>query len=395
MKSAFKYTLAAALAIATLGARADAVTDWNAKAGDFIAEAKIGTPPAVRIMALAQTAVADGVRGAQRAGASVDAAIAAANRAVLIKFIPTQQAAIETAYQSALASVAQGPARASGLEIGEKAAVAVIAARADDHAAAAVADRYRPHAAPGAYVPTASPAVTQWPQRKPWLMTKPDQFRPEPPPALGSATWARDYNEVKSVGSRASTVRTAEQTEVARFWEFSLPSIYNGVVRSVALTPGRDAGQNARLFAAVSQAMDDAVIAVFDAKYHYNFWRPITAIRNGEFDGNPATEGDTGWASFIDSPLHPEYPSAHSILASAVGAVLQAELGAKPTPTLTTTSPTAKGAARSWTKIDDFVKEVGNARIYDGIHFRTSTEVGTKMGKQVGELAAQRLVRPD
>ncbi|HSI55482.1 MAG TPA: PA-phosphatase, partial [Ramlibacter sp.] len=123
--------------------------------------------------------------------------------------------------------------------------------------------------------------------------------------------------------------------------------------------------------------------------------RPTTAVRNGEFDGNPATEGDTGWSSLIDAPLHPEYPSAHSILAAAVGAVLQAELGSAPTPTLTTTSPTAKGAARSWTKVDDFVKEVGNARIYEGIHFRTSTEVGAKMGKQVGELAAQRFARPD
>ncbi|MEZ0309729.1 MAG: vanadium-dependent haloperoxidase [Ramlibacter sp.] len=395
MKPIFKITLAAALAISALGARADAVTDWNTKAGDFITEAKIGTPPAVRIMAIAQTAVADGARAAQGAGASVDAAIAAANRTVLLKFIPTQQAAIETAYQAALANVAQGTARTSGIELGEKAATAVIAARADDQAAAAASDRYRPHAAPGAYVPTAAPAVTQWPQRKPWLMTKADQFRPEPPPALNSATWTRDYNEIKAIGSKTSTVRTAEQTEMARFWEYSLPAIYNGVLRSVAQMPGRSAAQNARLFAAASQAMDDGLIAVFDAKYYYNFWRPTTAVRNGEFDGNPATEGDTGWSSLIDAPLHPEYPSAHSILAAAVGAVLQAELGSAPTPTLTTTSPTAKGAARSWTKVDDFVKEVGNARIYEGIHFRTSTEVGAKMGKQVGELAAQRFARPD
>ena len=119
------------------------------------------------------------------------------------------------------------------------------------------------------------PAAPQWPQRKPWLMTSAAQFRPGPPPALASEAWARDYNEVKALGGKHSTLRTAEQTEIARFWEYSLPPIYHGVVRSVADAPGRDVTQNARLFAAVAQAMDDAMIAVFDAKYHYNFWRPV------------------------------------------------------------------------------------------------------------------------
>ena len=145
------------------------------------------------------------------------------------------------------------------------------------------------------------------------------------------------------MGGKASTRRTAEQTEIARFWEFSLPSIYHGVVRSVADMPGRDPVRNARLFAAVAQAMDDAMIAVFDAKYHYNFWRPSTAIRNGDIDGNDATEREASWTPFIDTPMHPEYPSAHSILASAVGAVLKAELGDGPMPMLSTTSPTRQG----------------------------------------------------
>ena len=146
------------------------------------------------------------------------------------------------------------------------------------------------------------------------------QFRPGPPPALTSERWARDFNEVKRLGGKP-TARTAvpSETEIARFWEFSLPSIYFGVVRSVADAPGRDPLRNARLYAAVAQAMDDAMIGVFDAKYHYHFWRPSTAIRNGDVDGNDATERDATWAPFSDIPLHPEYPSAHSILASAVG----------------------------------------------------------------------------
>lgn len=243
-------------------------------------------------------------------------------------------------------------------------------------------------------MPTVVPAVPQSPQRMPWLMTGPAQFRPDPPPALASAVWARDYNEVKEFGGKYSARRTAEQTEVARFWEATLPPIYHGVVRSIAAAPGREVTQNARLFMAVTQAADDALIAVFDAKYHYNFWRPVTAIRNGDIDANDVTEREPSWTPFIDTPMHPEYPCAHCIISATVGTVLLAEVGAGPMPTLTTTSSTAGGASRSWATIDDFIQEVANARIYDGVHYRTSTEVGTTMGKRVGELAVAKYFRP-
>ena len=224
-------------------------------------------------------------------------------------------------------------------------------------------------------------------------MASPDQFRPGPPPRLDSETWARDFAEVKELGAKNSTRRTAEQTEIARFWEATLPPIYHGVVRSVAKDPTREVTQNARLFAAVTQATDDAFIAVFDAKYYYAFWRPITAIRNGDLDGNPATERDPSWLPFIDTPMHPEYPCAHCIVASTVATVLRAELGAGSMPILTTTSPTAGGAARSWSNLDDFVREVAEARIYDGVHYRHSTEVAVAMGKRVGELAVAKVLR--
>jgi hypothetical protein len=224
-------------------------------------------------------------------------------------------------------------------------------------------------------------------------MASASQFRPGPPPALASGLWARDYNEVKALGGRNSARRNAGQTEIARFWEYSLPPIYHGVVRSVAGMPGREPAQNARLFAAVAQAMDDAMIAVFDAKYHYNFWRPSTAIRNADIDGNDATEPEAGWTPFIETPMHPEYPSAHSILAASVATVLRAEVGDGAMPVLATSSPTAKGAVRRWAQIDDFVQEVSDARIYEGVHFRTSTEAGAAMGRQVGELAVARQLR--
>jgi hypothetical protein len=149
---------------------------------------------------------------------------------------------------------------------------------------------------------------------------------------------ARDYNEIKAVGAKNSTTRTPAQTETARFWEANGPVIYYPVVRSVANMPGRDVTQNARLFALTAEAIDDALIAVFDAKYQYNFWRPITAIRNGDIDGNDATERDAGWLPLVDAPMHPEYPCAHCIVSGAVAGVLVAEIGTGPTPTLSTTS---------------------------------------------------------
>ena len=402
MRHATRTALSAALLAGSFGASADVITEWNTKAGELVVEAKLGTPPANRVLAIVQTAVYDGVntitgrypapRQPEPApGASIDAAVAAANRITLMKLIPAQQAAIDAAYQAALATVTDGPAKTAGIAVGERAAAAVLAARADDGAGGPEA--YRPHTTPGAYVPTATPAVPQWQNRTPWLMTSAAQFRPGSPPALTSVAWAREYNEVKALGGKTSTRRTAEQTEIARFWEYSLPPIYHGVVRSVAAMPGREVTQNARLFMATTQAGDDALIAIMDAKYHYNFWRPATAIRNGDIDGNDATERDASWTPFIDVPMHPEYPSAHSILAGAVGAVLQAEIGAGPMPVLATASPTAKGAVRRWTKVDDFTQEVADARVYDGVHYRFSTEVGTAMGRRIGELAALKFLQ--
>ncbi len=389
MKHATRVCVAALFVGAALNANADVITDWNIKAGEIVTESKLGTPPAIRAMAIVQTAVHDAVN-AVKPGVSIDAAVAAANRATLAKLMPAQQASIDSAYQAALVQIADGPAKTAGIAVGEQAAAAVLARRADDGAASA--ESHRPHTTAGAYVPTATPAVTQWPQRKPWLMASAAQFRPGPPPALSSDVWARDYNEIKSLGAKNSTRRTAEQTEIARFWEYSLPAIYYGVVRSVAQAPGRDVAQNARMFAAASQSMDDAMIGVFDAKYHYNFWRPATAIRNGDIDGNEATQREPSWTSFIDAPMHPEYPSAHSILAAAVGTVLKAEIGKSPMPSLATTSPTAKGATRRWTSLDDFTREVADARVYEGIHYRTSTDVGITMGKQIGELTVQKFL---
>ena len=392
--------LAVMILIGAPGAHADVVTDANARAAEVVS--RIPAPPiTVRMMAIVQVSVFESVNAitgrypAFRAkmtpapGASVDAAVASATRAALLKLLPAQQAAIETDYQTLLGRVPDGPAKTAGIAVGEQAANAIVALCADDGMIAP--DAYRPHAAAGVYVPTVGPAVPHWGKRRPWAMTRGDQFRPGPPPSLTSDTWARDYNEIKAVGSRTSTQRTPEQTAIAQFWEATAPVVYWPIARSVAGAPGRDVTDNARLLAVAAMAMDDALIAVFDGKYTYNLWRPVTAIRNGDLDGNNATERDPGWTPFISTPMHPEYPCAHCIVAASLGAVLAAEIGSGPTPTLSSASPTAGGAVRTWKSVDDFTKEVAQARIYDGVHYRNSTEVGSAMGKKIGELAVKSL----
>jgi hypothetical protein len=388
-------TLAFATATATATAlhspaRADSITDWNQRSAQFVADARLGTPPAVRVMALVQTAGFEAARDASRSDdkRAIDAAVAGAHRTVFLQLLPTQRAAVEAAFAQAVAHIADEATRQRLVAVGEQAAQRVLAARAGD--LPTTPETYRPHTSAGAYVPTTAPAVPMWSQRKPWLLDRADQVRPAPPPTLTSERWAREYNEAKALGGRDSKERSAEQTDIARFWDYSLPAVYHGVLRSVALQPGREVLANARLFASAAQAMDDALIAVFDAKYHYNFWRPGTAIRNGDIDGHDTTAREPGWVALIDVPMHPEYPSGHSILACTVRSVLKAELGAAPTPVLATSSPTANNTTRRWTSLDAFVREVSDARVWAGVHFRSATEAGEAMGERIGKLAAER-----
>jgi hypothetical protein len=201
-------------------AQADVVTDWSITAGEIAVAARLPPPPTYRVMALVQSAVYEAVNAITKRyppdrvqldaapGASIDAAVAEANRAMLVQLVPAQQPAIDKAYQTTLAAIPEGQAKTAGLAVGEKAAVVILAWGAED--GAATGETYRPHTTAGVYVPTVIPVVSQWPQRKPWLMTSPAQFRPGPPPALTSAVWARDYNEIKAIGGKNSTRRTDE-----------------------------------------------------------------------------------------------------------------------------------------------------------------------------------------
>lgn len=377
--------------------RADVVTEANQRAAKIASTVKV-TPVAVRTMAIVQVSVFDAVqsiRGRYRPlvlttaadpGASLEAAVAAATRTALVALVPGEKAAIEADYEAALAPLAAGPAKTAGIAAGERAAAAVLAARADDGAATPVA--YRPRTTPGVYVPTTSPAVPHWGRRRPWLMKSGDEVRPGPPPGLESETWRRDLAESAAIGGRTSTRRTAEQTAIARFWETTSPGVYWPVVCDVAAARGGDASDCALLLAEAAVAMDDALIAVFDAKYAYEFWRPVTAIRNG-----PPGLGEAGWEPLVETPMHPEYPCAHCIVSGAVGAVLEAALGGAPSPRLRSTSPTGTGE-RSWASPDEIVKEVSEARIAAGVHYRNSTEVGRAMGRRIGGMLERRFPAP-
>lgn len=374
-------------------ALADVVTDANARAAE-IASRQRATPIAVRTMAIVQVSVFDAIRAitgrypafvanvTAPPGANVDAAVAAAMRAALLGLMPAEQAAIDADYRAALGAVPDGRAKSDGVTVGEQAAAAVLAARADDGSVAP--NTYRPHTTPGAYVPTPLPLTPHWGRRKPWVLRSGDAFRPGPPPSLDGAVWKRDLAEIRAVGGLNSTARTPDQTAIAKFWEATAPSIYWPVARSLALARSHSAGESARLLAAAGVAMDDALIAVFDAKYAYNLWRPITAIRNA-----PPDAGEPAWQPLIDTPLHPEYPCAHCAVSGALGAVLEAELGGAASPKLSSTSPTAPGAVREWATPAEFMAEVASARIWAGVHYRNSAEIGTALGAKVGARVAE------
>ena len=394
MSSCIRGLVPIALLLVAFGARADVVTDW----ADATTQIADDGPNTVRTMALAQNSVYEAVNAitaryprdrvdlGPAQGASIEAAVAAASRAVLLQEAPALKEKIEAAYARALAPIAEGEARAKGIGVGERAAADVLTKHSHDLDSI---DPYRPVTSPGVYVPTTIPTGWSLGQHRPWFMKSPAEFRPGPPPALKSAVWARDYNEIKAVGSATSTVRTPEQTEIARFWATALPDIHLGLARSVAIAPGREVTRNARLYAAVTAAMNETETAVFEAKYHYLFWRPITAIRNGDRDDNAATERDPEWVPLIVTPMQPEYPCAHCMLAAAITTVLRAEAGGNSALNLSTTSNTARGVTRRWTSTDAVVQEVSMARIWAGVHYRTSTEVGNHMGEQVGALVAR------
>jgi hypothetical protein len=387
---------------------ASVITDWDDKA--LVAVTPMaslgGTNPymAQRMMAMVHAAMFDAVNSIERRyrpylaqfpaepTTSKEAAAAAAAAAVLTTIDGKTAGGMKVALASYLASIADGVAKSDGVRLGEAVAAKVLEARANDGSDAP--DAYRPRTTPGVYVPTAITISSMWPNMKPFAIANPSQFRPGPPISLESKEWANDYNEVKDYGGQTSAKRTAQQTEIARFWLVGPPAAYHPFVRQLVTAKQMDVAESARFMALVALGINDAIIAVLDAKYHYNFWRPVTAIRNGDIDGNSATDREAAWQPIANTPMHPEYPCSHCIQSGSVAGVVKAVLGTVDIPEIAMTSPTAPGVSRRWTNMKTFTEEVANARIWAGFHYRFSTRIGTEMGYQIGEYVARNVMQP-
>jgi hypothetical protein len=373
------------------------VTSWDAVGTQAFSAAALSPPEGHTIFAYVAIAVYDSVMAVEGgyepfavdvdapAGASAEAAVAAAAHAILVHYLPGQALTIlDPAYTASLLTIPDGQAKTDGVAVGKGVADLVIALRAGDGFRAPVTYTPPNPPIPGVWLPTApSPPVgTYLGLMRPFSLDSADQFRPDGPPALDSDRWARDYNEVKEIGSSTSTTRTAEQTLAARFWAEPPVQQAHGSFRKFIVDHDLDVVDAARFMAMISVTYADALIACFDAKYHYAFWRPITAIRAGDTDGNQATVGDPLWSPLLPAtPNHPEYPSAHSCVTPAGGRVIARFLS---TQQIDFTVPSLTGLGdRHFADAKDLEYEVGNARIWGGIHYRSAVEAGIEIGKKV------------
>jgi hypothetical protein len=406
-----RYALLAAcglLAFATPAA-ADPVSDWIDYA-QLVATAGAAPPDAPRTgehdRAQTQAAIAMfealnaidrryesylGMPRATEAGASQDAALAAAAYYVLLSHFPGQKAGLDDSLNIAMMGVSDAAAREKGRKIGEAAAKLALAAGGFD--TARTATPYRPRTSAGMWTATALPVYQPYAFTfRPWILPSFDAVRPPPPPALTSETWSRDLNEIKSLGGRTGSSRTPEQTLMARY---RITPNLAPTLRTITDMPGRSLVRNARMYALIAMVSDDGGTATGEAKLHYNFWRPITAIRNASDDGNDRTAEDPGWEPLIATPNHPEYPCAHCSFAGSMAVLLKAEVGDSPPGGVRVQSRSLPNSvAQVLPSFDDWAREVSVSRTYGGVHYRFSNEAGDALGRKVAEMALAKVMRP-
>jgi hypothetical protein len=385
------------------------VVDWNAIAITAAGAAGQNGQLQERSIAITSVAVSDAVNAITKkytrygsrltppAGASAKAAAVGAAHRALTQLLPSQTQFLDTMLAQSLAKFGVSPG-ATGFGFGEAVADEIVAMRAVDGAAQAQYPYTPPNAgAPGVWVPTppafAAALLPGWGFVQPWVLESATQFRPDKSPDVTSRRYGRDLNEVKEIGALNSGTRTAEQTNIATFWLAPAVVIWNGVLRQVALGLGLHESEAARDFALMNVAGADARIACWDTKYAYNFWRPVTAIQRADEDGNPATEADPGWTPLVATPNFPEYVSAHTTGSSAMATVLRLLFDDDPGVAFTATSPTNPGFERHWATFSEGVREVIDARVYSGIHFRSSDERGARLGREVARFVAMHALR--
>src|SRR3989440_2009181 len=329
------------LLVGTTLVRADVITDWTQTAIDVMKAVNVAGNPWTRSMAIMHVSMSDSVNAVENQyarftsdipadpNASAEAAAAAAAREILMRQYPGQKARIDTAFAAMLERVPDSPARAAGIALGEKVAASVFTDRQNDDTN--VPDTYRPLTRPGVWVPTTPPLFSQYATARPWGMKAANQFRPVPPPKLSSALYARDYNETKEFGGLKSVKRTDAQSDAVRFWaQGNLFAAWYQAAAQISARRGLGLAENARLFGLLSMGIANCYILDWDAKFHYQFWRPLTAIRNGDQDGNDATERDAGWLPRNATPMHPEYPSQAGINAGSARNILESIFGTGP-----------------------------------------------------------------
>lgn len=397
------WSVATALLIATL-ARADVVTDWNNAALDAIRAGTTAPPVASRSLTILHVSIYDAVNGIDRtyepylvpsavpASASCEAAASAAVHEALVSLFPAAASSFDTLHAAILASIPDGPHKIAGIVWGEFVANQILAARANDGSDAIVPPPGG--GGPGVWIP-APPAfapylLPQWGFVVPFAMNSSSQFRPPGPPSLDSQRYAADYNEVKELGAAVGSTRTEEQTLIALFWADSAgtetpPGHWNSIAQTIAATRGNTLEENARLFALLNIAMADAAICAWDAKYTFDFWRPVTAINFAEPELN--------WMSFIVTPPFPDYVSGHSTFSGAAATVLALFYGTDDLP-FTIGSDFLPGVYRSFPTCLAAAEEAAVSRLYGGIHFRSANEDGLQAGISIGEWAATHYLQP-
>jgi len=383
----------------------DVVRAWN----DTARSQPFGNPLRLaRILAIMHAAQHDAVNGAQPRyetyastlrdpNADAEAAAAAAAHKVLVTFFPANQAALDDRLAESLATVPDGESENAGVAFGRAVGDIVLQARADD--GYSTPDPFSPTPGPGVWEPT-PPAFApmlepQFQNVTPFTLRNRQQFLPDPPPALTSEDYARGYNEVKLVGQDTSAARTPDQTHVAHFWAEPSPSGWSRIGNLVSARYGYDLHDTARLQALLNMAMADGFIVGWFQKRHFAFWRPVTAIRKADTDGNPSTQPDPSWLSLRPTPPLPDYPSTHSVLGGAAAEILRRLTGSDTFSfCMVSTTSAPSGTERCWDSFTQAELENAESRVLAGFHFRFAIETGVKVGRQIGQFATRHALRP-
>ena len=404
---------AIACVLVSASARADEVADWNRQLQQSILTANTSPLATNRITAIVQVAVFDTVNGIERRytpihadfdappGASLRAAVVQAAYATLVRLFPAQANTLAARRAASLAAiVSQEGAQHSqsiirGIEWGQQVADDILLWRSTDGFTPAPppflggtnVGQWRP--TPPGFAPGAGP---QFAYMTPWAMTSPSQFRPSGPPPLTSAQYATDVAEVQEIGSSASGTRTADQTEIAVFWTANTAVSWNGLAISIAEQQHLTLSESARMLALLNVAMADAIIACWEAKYHYVSWRPVTAIRLADTDLNPATLADPSWTPLLVTPAHPEYPAGHSTVSGAAATVLAIHFGDEVMFGLQ--SEILPGVTRYYARFSEAADEANDARVYGGMHFRSAVVDGRALGDAIGAFVTANVAQP-